>query len=115
MLLNRTGIPRMANLLDVGPVLVSSIKVDDVLLVRTGDIVAADGVVIAGSGTVDESSLTGEAVPLEKNVRDSIFSGSILQSGFVHVRVTVSPEESSMQKINMGKQSVFNFWWMYSV
>lgn len=93
----------MATLLDAGSVSVSSLKVGDVLLVRIGDIVAADGVVIEGSGTVDESSLTGEAVPLEKTLKDLVHSGSILQSGYVHVQITVGPEESSMQKINLGE------------
>lgn len=96
------GIPRRATLVGEAskPVPISSITVGDVVLVRVGDIVCADGAVIEGGGAVDESSLTGEAVPIAKKLGDTVCSGSILQSGYLHVRVTTAPEDSTMQRIN---------------
>ncbi len=98
------GIPRTATLLETNKAVpTSTLEVGDIILVRTGEIICTDGVVVEGSGTVDESGLTGEPIAIEKAVRATVLSGSILQSGYLHIRITVVPEDSSMQKINTGK------------
>lgn len=98
------GIPRTATLLESNKIVpTSALEVGDVILVKTGEVVCTDGVVVEGQGTVDESGLTGEPIAIEKAVRSTVLSGSILQSGFLHVRITVVPQDSSMQKINAGK------------
>lgn len=77
----------------------SALRADDILLVRPGDIIAADGIVSEGSGSVDESALTGEPVPLAKAVGDTVFSGTINLSGSFLMRVTSAAAQSKYERI----------------
>lgn len=80
------------------------IKVEELQLhhrvrVKPGGAFAADGVVMTGRSASDESVLTGEAVPVEKNVGDQVFSGTINLWGAVDYDVVRLPAESTLQKI----------------
>lgn len=70
-----------------------------VFLVRAGEGVLADGVILAGDGAVDESRVTGEALPVSKETGDSVRSGSVLQSGALEVRADRSVEKSFQNAI----------------
>ena len=67
--------------------------------VKPGQSFAADGVVVNGKSASDESTLTGEAVPVEKNVGDQVFSGTLNLWGVVEFDVVRLPAESTLQKI----------------
>lgn len=69
------------------------------LRVKPGQSFATDGVVVAGRSASDESTLTGEATPVEKNPGDPVFSGTINLWGLVEFTVTRLPSESTLQKI----------------
>ena len=69
-----------------GRVLLSDLAVGDVFMLRVGDVVPADGVVVAGTAAVDESRVTGEAMPQGKRTGDRVVSGAIVSSGYVHVK-----------------------------
>lgn len=75
------------------------VKVDDLLLIRPGDIIAVDGVVIEGNGSVDEAALTGEPVPLAKGPSDQVYSGTINLNGVFVVRSTSTAAESKYERI----------------
>ena len=80
------------------------IKVEDLQLhdhvrVKPGGAFAADGVVVKGKSASDESALTGEAVPVEKNIGDQVFSGTLNLWGTVDYDVMRLPAESTLQKI----------------
>ncbi len=77
----------------------SSLHIGDSILIRPGDIIAADGTVIEGQGGVDESALTGEPVPLTKLPGDKVFSGTINLSGSFLVRTTSTAAESKYELI----------------
>jgi len=77
----------------------AEVVIGDTLLVRPGDILAADGVVTEGQGSVDESALTGEPVPLGKQVGDRVFSGTINLTGNFLVRATSAAAESKYERI----------------
>jgi heavy metal translocating P-type ATPase len=77
----------------------ADVRVDDVLLIRPGDILAADGVLIEGAGNVDEAALTGEPVPLGKTTGDTVYSGTINLSGSFLYRVTSSTAQSKYERI----------------
>lgn len=66
---------------------VSDVTVGDILLVRAGERVGADGVISQGSGAVDESFLTGESLPQEKQPGDTVSAGTVLLSGYLEVNV----------------------------
>ncbi|MBL9209059.1 MAG: cadmium-translocating P-type ATPase [Opitutaceae bacterium] len=69
------------------------------LRVKPGQSFAADGVVVSGKSASDESALTGEAVPVEKNKGDQVFSGTMNLWGVVEFDVARLPAESTLQKI----------------
>jgi heavy metal translocating P-type ATPase len=78
---------------------VEQIKVGDILVVRRGDAVPVDGVVVQGSSMVDESALTGEALPVAKSVGAEVMSGSISKDGVLEVRATRESRNSKYQRI----------------
>jgi len=67
--------------------------------VRPGEAFAADGVVVQGKSASDESTLTGEATPVEKNIGEQVFSGTINLWGVIEYDVARLPSESTLQKI----------------
>lgn len=71
----------------------------DTLRVRPGEMIPADGEVVAGSGSVDQSMLTGESLPVEKGVGSSVYAGSINSEGSLDIRLTRTPKDSSQQRL----------------
>jgi Zn2+/Cd2+-exporting ATPase len=78
---------------------VEDLKVGDRVRVRPGQAFAADGGVVSGRSASDESALTGEAVPVEKDVGDPVFSGTLNLWGAVDFTVRRLPAESTLQRI----------------
>ncbi|MDR0887858.1 MAG: cation-translocating P-type ATPase [Candidatus Methanoplasma sp.] len=75
---------------------------DDILRILPGESIPADGVVVAGNTSVDQSIMTGESLPADKTTGDSIFCGTMNLFGTVDIRVTEVGSTSSLQKlINM--------------
>lgn len=92
--------PDMAILADTGTeVPTSSLKVGDVILVKPGSKIAADGTVNKGSGSVNEAMLTGESLPVEKAAGSTVIGGSINGDGVLYVQVTRIGEDSTLSKI----------------
>ncbi|MCX6753047.1 MAG: heavy metal translocating P-type ATPase [Candidatus Nomurabacteria bacterium] len=89
-------IKKDGNLIDVN---VDQVKVGDIIFIKTGEIIAADGIVVLGSSQVDESALTGESLPAEKEIGSSVFSGSINKSNILEVEVIRKPSESKYEQI----------------
>jgi cation-transporting P-type ATPase J len=86
--------PETAHRLDGSTVPVASLQVGDVVLVRPGERIPADGVVLEGVGEVDASSLTGEPLPVARRAGDPVFAGTRNGTGALEVRVAVDPAES---------------------
>ncbi len=94
--------PEYANLLVNGEttkVSPESIKVGDAIIVKAGEKIPLDGIVIAGSSFADTSALTGESVPRKLKEKDIALSGSINQTGVLTISVTKIFSESSVSKI----------------
>ncbi len=72
---------------------------DDIIVVRAGERIAADGVVSLGESAVDESPITGESVPRDKAPGDEVFSGTVNGHGRLHIRVTFAGEESTLARL----------------
>lgn len=72
---------------------------DDILLVRPGEAVPSDGTLVAGATSIDESMLTGESVPVTKEVGDSVIGGTINLEGSIRVRVTKVGGDTTMAQI----------------
>ncbi|WP_418285140.1 heavy metal translocating P-type ATPase [Halorubrum sp. DTA46] len=78
---------------------IDDVEVGDVFVVRPGDRLPLDGVVESGESTVDQSSLTGESVPVTKEPGDEVFSGTINETGSLEVRVTREAHESAISRL----------------
>jgi len=78
---------------------VEELAIEDLVRVRPGQAFPADGEISKGRSASDESTLTGEAVPVEKNIGDQVFSGTINLWGSVDFSVSKLPSESTLQKI----------------
>ncbi len=77
----------------------SEITVNDVFVVRPGDSIPVDGVVIDGASAVNQSALTGESIPVEKQVGDSVSAATVNTSGFLKCRATRVGEETALSEI----------------
>lgn len=92
--------PDVAILADTGAeVPTASLKPGDVILVKPGAKIAADGNVVKGESSVNEAMLTGESLPVEKTVGNAVIGGSINQDGVLYVSVTRTGEDSTLSKI----------------
>jgi Cu+-exporting ATPase len=80
-------------------VAVSTLRVGDEIVLRPGDGVPVDGAVIDGETAIDESSLTGESVPVEKKTGAELFAGTTNLNGRVVMRVTATGEETALAQV----------------
>jgi len=80
-------------------VLVSEVVTGDIVVVKAGETVPVDGVVVSGNGAVDEAMVTGESIPVEKNTDDSVTGGTISRSGYFTFRATNVGEDTALYKI----------------
>jgi len=78
---------------------VSDLQIGDIVEVRPGSMLPIDGTVVEGFSSVDESPITGEPIPKDKNVGDQIYSGTFNLQGYLEVKVTARSEESTLSKI----------------
>lgn len=78
---------------------VESVRKNDIILIKPGDLIPLDGKVIKGASSVDESMITGESIPRDKIENDAVFSGTINQNGFLEVEVTKENKDSTFNKI----------------
>ena len=78
---------------------ISAVELGDVYVVRPGERLPLDGVVVAGRSSVDQSSLTGESVPVGKTPEDEVFGGTINETGTLDVEVTRLAHESAIARL----------------
>ena len=84
---------------EVKEVTVEQVKVGDIFVVKSGDSIPVDGEVIEGSASVDESAITGESIPVDKNTGDTVRSATISKFGFIKCRATRVGEDTTLSKI----------------
>lgn len=80
-------------------VLVEQVSVGEIVIIKPGSRIPLDGVVIEGNTSVDESMLTGESIPVEKNLNDEVVGGSMNYHGAISVRVTHVGQDTTLAKI----------------
>ncbi len=77
----------------------ASLAVGSIILVRPGDRIAADGVILSGSSAIDEATVTGESVPKRKSEGDAVFAGTINSDGVLRVEVTAAASDNTIARI----------------
>ncbi|MBQ9977957.1 MAG: heavy metal translocating P-type ATPase [Clostridia bacterium] len=80
-------------------VAIDEVCVDDIFIVRAGDSISVDGIVIEGDASVNESALTGESIPVYKGVSDSVSAATVSLSGYLKCRATRVGEDTTLAKI----------------
>lgn len=106
----RAGIKALTNLIPKNAILIdsegkqrevtaSSLKVNDIILIRPGDRVPADGEIIEGESSIDDSPITGESVPIHKSVGEAVFAGSVNLDGVIQVQVEKTAKDNTIARI----------------
>lgn len=78
---------------------IEQLKKGDIFIVKSGDSIPVDGVIIDGSGAVDESAITGESIPVDKVVGSTVTSGTICSSGYIRCESVRVGEDTTLSKI----------------
>jgi Cu+-exporting ATPase len=78
---------------------VSSLEIGDVMIIRPGEKIPTDGLIIEGETTIDESMTTGESMPVLKNLNDGVIGGTINQMGSIKVKVTKVGEDTFLSQL----------------
>jgi Cu+-exporting ATPase len=77
----------------------ASLAAGDVIVTRAGERIAADGTIERGASSIDQSSITGEPLPADKQIGDEVFSGSLNGHGLLHIRVTRMGDETTLARV----------------
>jgi Zn2+/Cd2+-exporting ATPase len=76
-----------------------SVNIDETLIVRPGDKIPLDGIVIKGNSSVNQAAITGESIPVSKKTGDIVFAGTLNEEGYLEVKVTKKSDETVLSKI----------------
>ena len=77
----------------------SEINVGDVVIVKPGDKIPVDGVIIKGQSSINQSSITGESIPVAKSIDDEVYASTINEEGYLEIKVTKESENTIFAKI----------------
>ena len=78
---------------------VEQVRVKDRIVVKTGEKISVDGVVEEGEAAVDQASITGEFMPLRKQLGDSVFAGTVVKAGHLIVRAKKVGDDTAVSRI----------------
>ena len=88
---------------------VDDVEIGEIVIVKPGDKVPLDGEVVLGSSSINQASITGESVPILKEVGDEVFSGTVNEDGYLEIVVTKKAKDSVISKIvTLVKRSQLN-------
>ncbi len=80
-------------------VLVEDINLGDVVIIKPGERVPIDGIIIYGSTSINQSPITGESMPVKKNIGEQVFSGTLNKQGYIEVRASKLVKDTTLSKI----------------
>lgn len=94
--------PKTANILrdnQEANVSIEEVHIDDIFVVRPGENIPVDGVIIEGNTAINESALTGESIPVDKDVGDLVSAATLNQSGFIKCKATRVGQDTTLSQI----------------
>ena len=91
--------PQTAILKDGREVPVDKVHIGEIVLIRPGDLIPLDGIVVEGASSVDEATITGESIPKDKQKGSPVFAGTLNRQGYLEVKVTKESKDSTFSKI----------------
>ena len=78
---------------------VKDLVVGDIIRVRPGDNVAADGLIVQGQATLNQANITGESLPVDKKAGDEVFAGTVNLTGMLEIKVTRAGRDTTLEKV----------------
>lgn len=78
---------------------IEEISIGDIIIIKPGASIGIDGVIIEGSSTIDQSSITGESIPVEKTKGDTVISGTINKNGYIKIKATKVGTNTTLSQI----------------
>lgn len=78
---------------------IEEIEIGTIIQVKPHDMIPLDGIIDSGETSVDESSITGEPIPKDKNIGDEVFAGTLNSSGFIEIKTTKQSNDTTFAKI----------------
>lgn len=94
--------PKKANLFRNGEVIevfIDELSKGDEVLVKPGEIISGDGVIVSGASSIDEAMITGESIPVEKTVGDKVIGGTINKNGSLRIKIEATGKDTTLSKI----------------
>lgn len=80
-------------------VAIADLKIGDEVIVKPGELVPTDGLIVEGFSTLNQASITGESMPVEKTISDEVFAGTINGNGALKLKIHQPPESSLIQRV----------------
>ena len=78
---------------------IDDVKLDDIIIVKPGMTIPVDGIIIEGKTSVDQQAITGESIPVEKNINDKVIAATINKNGYIRVKTSAVKENTLISKI----------------
>ncbi|MCU7834202.1 MAG: heavy metal translocating P-type ATPase [gamma proteobacterium symbiont of Taylorina sp.] len=88
---------------------IEEVKINDVVIVHTGELIPLDGIIVKGAVTVDQHALTGESIPVEKAEGDKVLASTVVIAGYARIEVTQTGENTVVAKIENVLQGTSHF------
>ena len=88
---------------------IEEVKINDVVIVHTGELIPLDGTILKGAVTVDQHALTGESIPVEKAEGDKVLASTVVIAGYAQIEVTQTGENTVVAKIENVLQGTSHF------
>lgn len=91
--------PKQATLKDGSTVEIDAVALNSIVVVKPGDLIPLDGVIVVGTSAINEALITGESLPKDKIVGDTVYAGTININGYLEIKVTKVSKDSTISKI----------------
>ncbi len=91
--------PKQATLKDGRVLNIDAVELNEIVVVKPGDLVPLDGIIVVGTSAINEASITGESLPKDKIVGDAVYAGTININGYLEIKVTKASNDSTISKI----------------
>ncbi len=78
---------------------INQLKIGDIILVKPGERIPTDAIILSGNSPINQAAITGESIPVDKTVGDEVFAGTLNGNGVLHLKVHQPPESSLIQRV----------------
>lgn len=91
--------PKQATLKEGQVINIDEVALNSIVIVKPGDLIPLDGTIVAGTSAINEASITGESLPKDKIIGDTVYAGTINVNGYLEIKVTKASKDSTISKI----------------